>query len=487
MLLAGESQAPVAKKGKKTPKKQKWRCHPSPTPLLSDHRLWIVPANRPPPDPQPMNPPDPAPAPPATSAPPQPTGARHWVLAFAATLAVITYIDRVCMSQAKGWVAPDLGLDKVQMGYVFAASTGAYAVFGVLGGWLGDRIGPRKVLTYMVLLWSLFTAATGLAWTLAFLVMAQFFFGAAEAGVFPNLAKAYSNWLPAREQNRAVSLMWLCTRWGGAITPLLVVWVISNVGWRWAFSAFAAPGLVWAALYYWWFRDHPRDHRGVNAAELELINKTPPKAAGKVEVPWSKILLSRTVWLLVVQYFCFGYGWYFYITWLPTYAKDALNLDLKKSALLSGIPLFFGGFACVLSGWLAGWLVRRGFALVRVRRNLAFVGYGGGALMVLLCPHIANPVWAMVVMGLASFSLDLTLPLCWRTAMDVGGKCAGTVSASMNTAGQIGGAVGPVVVGYIVQYTSNWKITFAITAAIYVIGGLCWIWIDPVTPLDKGE
>ena len=438
-----------------------------------------------------MNPPDPGlrrDAPPATAGPLQPTGARHWVVVFAATLAAITYIDRVCMSQAKPYIATDLGLSDRQMGYVFAVFILANGMFAIPSGWLGDKVGPRKVLMEVVLLWSFFTAAMGWVWNYVSLLITQGLFGAGEAGAFPNLAKTFTNWLPARERNRAVSVMWLCTRWGGAATPLLFLWVVSRVGsWRWAFTVFAVPGLVWSALFYSWFRDHPRHHPGVNAAELELINKTPPKAAGKVEVPWSKILLSRTVWLLVVQYFCFGYGWYFYITWLPTYAKDALNLDLKKSALLSGIPLFFGGFACVLSGWLAGWLVRRGFALVRVRRNLAFVGYGGGALMVLLCPHIANPVWAMVVMGLASFSLDLTLPLCWRTAMDVGGKCAGTVSASMNTAGQIGGAVGPVVVGYIVQYTSNWKITFAITAAIYVIGGLCWIWIDPVTPLDKGE
>jgi len=436
-----------------------------------------------------MNPPDPSPgppAPPAASPPLKPTAARHWVPVFAATLAVITYIDRVCMSKAKGSVAPDLGLNDVQMGYVFAASTAAYAVFGVLGGWLGDLVGPRKVLIRMVILWSFFTAATGRAWNLASLIIAQFFFGAAEAGVFPNLAKMFTNWLPAREQNRAVSVMWLSSRWGGAITPLLVVWIISLVGWRWAFSVFAAPGILWVVIFCWWFRDHPRDHPAVNAAELQLLSQTPPKPASRPKVPWSKILRSRAVWLLIVQYFCFGYGWYFYITWLPTYAKEARGLDLQKGALLSGIPLFFGGFACLLSGWLAGWLVRRGFALVCVRRGLAFVGYGGAALMLLLSPRIADPVWAMLAMGLASFSLDLTLPLCWRTAIDVGGKYAGTVSAAMNTAGQIGGAVGPVVVGYILKYMNrNWTLTFAISAAIYLLGGLCWIWIDPVTPVDK--
>ena len=127
--------------------------------------------------------------------------------------------------------------------------------------------------------------------------------------------------------------MWLCTRWGGAITPLLVVWVISFVGWRWTFAAFAVPGILWAVLFHWWFWDNPRDHKGVNAAELALIPDAAAKPASRPKVPWSKIVRSRTVWLLIVQYFCFGYGWYFYITWLPTYAKER-GLELHKGALL---------------------------------------------------------------------------------------------------------------------------------------------------------
>lgn len=429
--------------------------------------------------------------PPASSLPNDaqpPTRARHWVLAFAATLAVITYIDRVCMSQAKVSIAADLHLTSVQMGYVFAAFTVAYALFEIPGGWLGDLIGPRKVLMRVVLLWSFFTAATGRAWNLGSLLVTQFLFGVGEAGAFPNLAKAFTNWLPSRERNRAVSVMWLCTRWGGAVTPLLVVWVIAAVGWRWAFAVFAVPGVIWAAVFYWWFRDHPRDHRSVNAAELALVNEGRPAATARPKVPWAKIVRSRTVWLLFVQYFCFGYGWYFYITWLPTYVKEARGLELQKGALLSGLPLFFGGFACIFSGWFAGWLVRRGFALARIRRSLAQVGYWGAATLLLISPRIADPVWAMVAMAMASFSLDLTLPVCWRTAMDVGGKYAGTISGTMNMAGQIGGALGPIVVGYILQYMNhNWTLTFAISAAIYGLGGLCWFWIDPVTPVEQAD
>jgi MFS family permease len=441
----------------------------------------------------------------------RPTHTRHWVLAFAAALAVITYIDRVCMSQAKPYITTDLALTSQQMGWVFSAFGLAYALFEIPGGWLGDKIGPRKVLLRVVIMWSFFTAATGRAWNLISLLITQFLFGAGEAGAFPNLAKSFTNWLPARERSRAVSTMWLCTRWGGAVTPLLVVAVISLVGWRWAFAVFAVPGLVWAAVFFWWFRDQPRDHPGVNPAELALIEENRVGSTGHVAVPWAKILRSRTVWLLFVQYFCFGYGWYFYITWLPTYLLEVRGADFKTSpllawvpnllgghytpatiklvqaALLAGIPLFFGGFACVLSTWLANRLAERGHAVVNIRRGLAYVGYWGAASMLLVSTHIADPAWAMLAMGLASFSLDLTLPICWRTAMDVGGKYAGTISGTMNMAGQIGGDIlGPSVVGFILDHLNrNWSLTFAISAAIYVVGGLCWIWIDPVTPVEQ--
>jgi MFS transporter, ACS family, glucarate transporter len=405
---------------------------------------------------------------------------------FAATLAIITYIDRVCIAQAAGEIQRDLGLTKIQMGWAFGAFAWAYALFEIPGGWLGDTIGPRKVLMRVVVWWSFFTAATGWAWNLVSLLVTRFLFGAGEAGCFPNLAKMFTNWLPADERSRAVGVMWLSARWGGAFTPLLVVWVFSWMSWRHAFELFGAIGIIWAIWFYVWFRDNPRDHPSVNEGELTRIGHTHQNSAGHTDVPWAKILRSRTVWLLWLQYFCFSYGWYFYITWLPTYLKEARGLEPEKAALLGGLPLFFGGIGSMLSGWLAGWLIRRMCDVTRTRRLLAYMGYAGGAGMLLLSAYLRNPILAMIAMGLASFSLDLALPGCWNTCMDVGGRYAGTLSGSMNMAGNIAGGVAPVVLGYILQSTGhNWLITFWVSAAIYILGGLCWIWIDPVTPLEE--
>ena len=180
---------------------------------------------------------------------------RDGVLRFAVTLAMITYVDRVCISQAAPFMQEELGLTAGQMGLAFSAFAWAYALFEIPGGWLGDRIGPRKVLMRVVIMWSVFTAATGHVWNLASLVIARFFFGAGEAGCFPNLTKAFMIWLPDHERTRAQAILWLSARWAGAFTPLLVIWVMSWLSWRNTFALFGLIGLVWAFLFYRSFRD----------------------------------------------------------------------------------------------------------------------------------------------------------------------------------------------------------------------------------------
>src|SRR5262245_23407961 len=260
---------------------------------------------------------------PAMSSELQPTRARYWVIVFTITLAVITYVDRVCISKAAPLIQHDLGLTKEQMGYAFAAFGWAYALFEIPGGWLGDRIGPRKVLMRVVIMWSAFTAATGWAWNMMSLVVFRFFFGMGEAGCFPNLTKAFTIWLPKDERVRAQGIMWLSARWGGAFTPLLVAWVLTFVSWRWAFVLFGLIGVVWAVFFYRWFRDNPREHRSVNEGELALLAGSEKNVVAHGKVPWGTFVASPTVWLLWAQYFAMSYGWYFYITWMPTYLKES--------------------------------------------------------------------------------------------------------------------------------------------------------------------
>jgi MFS transporter, ACS family, glucarate transporter len=240
-----------------------------------------------------------------------PTRVRHWVMVFAVALAVITYIDRVAISWAAPYIQRDLNLDSGQMGLVLGAFGWAYALFEIPGGFLGDWIGPRKVLVRVVLWWSFFTAATGWARGLTTLTITRFLFGAGEAGCFPNITKIFSVWLPAKEKVRAQGIVWMAARWGGAFTPPLVSFVVLQVGWRNAFELFGLIGPVWAILFYRWFRDNPMDHPGLNQAERHLVSASSKLAAGHADVPWLKFVSSGRVWLLCWQYFCLTYGWYF--------------------------------------------------------------------------------------------------------------------------------------------------------------------------------
>ena len=178
-----------------------------------------------------------------------PTRVRYWVIVFAVTLAIVTYIDRVCISFAAPAISETFSLSPKQLGWVFLIFNWSYAAFEIPGGFLGDRIGPRKVLTRIVIWWSFFTAATGWAWNYASLLVTRFMFGAGEAGCFPNLTKVYTIWLPAKERVAGAGDHWLSARWGGAFTPPLVAavmaWSLPTTcaahGWRHSFQ-FSAPG-----------------------------------------------------------------------------------------------------------------------------------------------------------------------------------------------------------------------------------------------------
>lgn len=448
---------------------------------------------------------------PRTGATPVPaSNTRHWVIVFAVSLATVQYIDRVAISQAMPYIAADLELTDGQKGMVFSAFTLAYALFEIPTGWLGDKLGAKRVLIRVVLWWSFFTAATGWAWNYVSMLVIRFLFGAGEAGCFPNLTKALSAWLPTRERTRAQALMWMGARWGGAAAPLLVVIVMAFVNWRTAFMIFAVLGVVWTVIFYFWFRDTPREHRGVNAAELELLRENEQHAEGHGDVPWRELVSRPTMWLLWGQYFCLSYGWYFYVTWLPTYLRDERGMEIKSNAVmrwladvlegsfspdltlkllaasLAGIPLFFGGFGSLTAGLISNRLINRGVSVSRVRRTFGFVGLTGASALLMTSFYIRDPLLAMLSMGLASFFNDLTMPGSWASCMDIGGKYAGTVSGSMNMMGNFGGMAGPLVVGLVLSFTDrNWQLVFAISSVVYFTGAIFWLFIDPVKPLER--
>lgn len=418
----------------------------------------------------------------------RPSHARRVVIAFAVTLAIITYIDRVAISVAVPFIREDLGLNTIQMGWALAAFGWAYALFEIPGGWLGDRIGSRRVLMRIVIWWSLFTAATGWAWNASSLILTRALFGAGEAGAFPNLTRVLTTWLPVKERERAQALLWFATRVSGAFTPVLVASLIAVVTWRRAFELFGLIGLVWAILFYRWYRDEPSRHPRVNASELALLPPARDTAVAHGGVPWRVIFSSPAVWLLSIQYMCLAYGWWFYINWLPTYLRDARGTTLRMGALLAGLPLLLGGVGCLVSGALIPRLARALGSVAVARRIVAVAGFIGASACVFAFTGVSDPVRAMLVLGFAGFFNDFVMPAAWAGTMDVGGRYAGTVSGAMNMMGSIAGASSVLVVGYLLAWTAqNWTLTFYISSAIYMVGAVCWLFLDSHTPLVEHE
>jgi len=419
----------------------------------------------------------------------RPTRTRYGVIVFAVMLGIIHYIDRVCISKARPFIQTDLGFDDTQMGYVFSAFTLAYALFEIPGGWLGDKWGPRRVLLRVVMFWSVFTAATGYAWNLASMIVCRFLFGAGEAGGFPNIAKMFSVWLPEREHGVAQGITWMAARWGGAFTPLLVVWILSFMSWRNTFVLFAGLGVVWAICFYVWFRDNPKDHKGVNAAECELLEEAQKNlSGGHASIPWKRLFTTKSVLLLWVYYFCISYVWYFYITWMPKYMELELKMDMKDTwtSILNGLPLFLGGIGCFIGGVVARRMSAKSTSLSRARRTIGVLGMLAAGGMIILATTLNNPTYAMLALGFSGFFNDLSMPGAWGACMEVGGKLAGSVSGSMNMIGNLGGALGGVAVPWLMNLThQSWDKVMYVAAATYLLAALCWMFIDSDERLEE--
>ena len=410
--------------------------------------------------------------------------ARITFLWFGFLLAVITYLDRVCISAAAPYITDELHLTTTQMARVLSAFALSYAVFEIPSGWLADTIGPRKVLTRIVVWWSGFTMLTGAATGYPSLIATRFLFGAGEAGALPSAMNAVSRWFPVSERGKANGAILFGTRVGGMIGVPLVLLLINHWGWRASFVIVGSIGIVWAAAWYAWFRDDPLRHPSVTSAELAWIQQDGAVSSDseRAATPWRAILRSRNVYAVCAMYFTYGYGLYFYFTWLPTYLIKVLGFSVVSGGLLSGLPFVFAGAANLAGGWLTDVLARtRGLRTARCR--LGFASFLTGALLTLLSTLVPQPLAKAVLLAMALGSVDLALSACWSVCLYIGRRHAGVVTGCMNTFSNLGGVLTPLVVAYAVDRWQSWTYPFYVTAIVYAAGAFLWLAIDPTTPI----
>jgi MFS transporter, ACS family, glucarate transporter len=420
-----------------------------------------------------------------------PSRIRHWVLFLTVLIYMITYMDRICIGHAAPDIRREFGFDNDVMGWIFAAFNLSYALFQIPGGWLGDRFGPRRVLTVIVLWWSFFTALTPLAWGKWSMATFRFFFGIGEAGAFPTATRALSHWLPAGERGFAQGITHSGARLGAAITPPIAVFLIISFGWRSVFYIFGLIGVIWALYWFWYYRDRPEQHRSVNEAELAVIHEVDsssihaPKApADRAQVPWKQIIRSSNLWLICVMYFCYAYTLWIYLSWYPTYLLEARGFSLSQMGFWHMVPLTAATIGDTVGGWYSDHLARRTGNLRLARRAVAIAGFIGAAICIIPATQTDDRYLSVALTTLALFCLELTVGVSWAVAMDVGPEYAGSVSGVMNMCGNIGGFLASIATGYIVKMF-NWQIPFLVAAILCIIGAILYFSIDPIKKVFK--
>ncbi|MGH9674645.1 MAG: MFS transporter [Bryobacteraceae bacterium] len=409
----------------------------------------------------------------------RPTRVRHIVLWLTVAAYMITYMDRVVISSAVPSIREEFGFNLMQMGWILAAFRWGYALCQIPGGWLGDRIGPRRALTMIVTWWSLFTSATAMAWNFASMIVFRALFGVGEAGAFPIATRSLSRWMLPHERGWAQGVTHAGSRLGAAFTPPIVVALIAAWGWRSPFLVFGLLGLIWAAVWYFYYRDTPEEHRSVNDAERELIHgglggkRRRPGGA----VPWGLILRSRTLWTLSAMYFFYAYSLSVYLDWFPTYLRDHRGFNLKEMGFYASLPLFAGTLGDLAGGWLSDRWAQRTGDLRNARRGVAIGGFLLAAASILPAALTSNPYTSVWLTCAALFGLELTVGVSWAVPLDIGGDWAGSVSSVMNMCGNIGGAISPTLLAYLVR-GYGWEVPFLVAAGCCGAAALLFSRID---------
>ena len=404
---------------------------------------------------------------------------QHRVLGMLSLLAVITYLDRVCIAVAGPRMQDELHISPEAWGWVTSVFFLSYSAFEIPTGALGDRVGPRLVLTRIVAWWSAFTALTGTVSNYYVLLLVRFCFGAGEAGAYPNASAVIGRWIPIAKRTRAWGIVWMTSQVGAALSPLLVVPIQVRYGWRAPFFVFGLLGIGWSLAWYVWFRDSPHEKDGVSAAELREIGSTP--GLQRHGMPWATALRIPALWRIAAIGVCYVYALGFFQSWLQTYLVRGRGFT-EAALVLSSLTYVVGATANGLGGLAGDWMVRR-HGLRNGRRWLGVAGLSAAALLLTAAILAPNGNLALVFLSCAYGGILFQQPSLCALCLDVGRRNAGAVFGFMNTAANAASALSAVVFGYLVGYFGNYNAPFLPMVALLALGALLWLQVDPTREL----
>ncbi|WP_133648800.1 MFS transporter [Paraburkholderia flava] len=404
------------------------------------------------------------------------------VLLVLCIMSFLMYIDRTNISTAALVIRHDLRLNNSQLGIVFSAFAITYALAMIPGGFIGDRLGARKMLAICGVLWGLGTLLTGLAGGLGTLLLARFVVGLGESPIVPASARALNAWMKPDQRGFAQGITHACARLGNASTPLVVAALITAFSWHVAFVILGFASLAWVALWLWYYRDNPTDHPRITPEDIARL----PARVGTKRVPMRWGPLLRALWPATVVSFCHGWILWFFLNWMPSFFSQAYHLDIRHSAVFSSGIFLSGVVGTTLGGSLSDLMLRRTGDIRRSRQTLITIGFI--APIVFFVPMFLHPSSTVAALSLAAalfLSEFVTAPL-WAVAMDLAPNHAATSSSIMNTGLGIAAAVSPPLVGWLVDWMHSWQPVFALSICFLVLGPIAAHWIRPDRPY-RGE
>lgn len=457
---------------------------------------------------------------------------RYWMVLLAMLVAVLLYLDRICLSTASESVERDLGLSSDKLKWILGAFFWTYALAQLPAGWLGDRFGARWVLAIYVALWSLSTALLGFAAGVTSLLVLRLACGLFEAGAYPVCAGIVRRWIPAAHRGLASGIVSVGGRLGGALAPILTIelmlwwtygqssaWLESGVepavtSWRPVMMLYGGLGIFVAIVFAWLYRDSPRNHPLVTERELAIIsegepvaiasaNPTPTPAAGspanrarllpdggadRNSLPIRALVTNRSLWLMSFVQFASNFGWAFLVTMLPRYLSDVHHVSQQTQGWMQSLSLGAGIAGLLVGGRLTD-LATRLWGLRFGRAALLATSRALVALAFLGCLTVHNPLEATICLVLVGFSTDLGIGATWAYGQDVGGRHVGSVIGWGNMWGNLGAGLSPLVFGMISEAFASdlprgWQFAFLFCAGVQVLAALAALGVNANQPLD---
>jgi len=393
--------------------------------------------------------------------------ATNVVLFLLCMMYLITYIDRVNISTAASVIKTEFGLSNTQLGLIFSAFAYPYAIFQIIGGWVGDRFGPRRTLFACGLIWAVATILTGFASGIVSLFLCRVLLGFGEGATFPTATRAMQYWTPAGRRGFAQGLTHSFARFGNAVTPPLVAWLMVLLSWRAAFIIIGVVSLTWVFVWFWYFRDDPKEHPAITEAELAMLPRRDASTTRPI-VPW-RSLVPRILPVTIV-YFCYGWTLWLFLSWIPLFFINSYKLDVKQSAIFSLGVFLAGVIGDTLGGVVSDWLFHKTGNVRFARLSVILTGFVGAfvSLVPMLYVHDLNTIALCLSSGF--FFAELIIGPIWSIPMDIAPKYSGTGSGIMNTGSAVAAIVSPVVAGILIDKTGNWELPFIVTMGLLALG-----------------